>query len=332
MRISKNLVAAALFLSAGTVALAQEHQFKLVKQFPVATDGGWDYLAVHGNDLYISHGTHVNVINKTTGAPVTVIENTPGVHGIAFVDGVHKGYITNGKGNNVTVFDLDNNKTVGQIATGENPDAVMFDPFSKRIIVCNGRSKSLSVIDPGADKVVNTIPLSGKPETAVSDHSGKIFVNIEDKSSIAVVDIHKNAVIAEWPIAPGEEPSGLAIDRSTKRLFAGCDGKLVVVNAENGKVVQAVPIDDGSDGIAFDPQSRLIFSSNGTGTLSIIKEVAADNYKVAQVLPTVKYARTLTIDEASKTIYESVAEMGAPTGENKRGTVKAGSFKILVIK
>ncbi|MBO9619543.1 MAG: YncE family protein [Niabella sp.] len=332
MRISKTLLATALFLSAGAAAVAQNHQFKMVKQFPVATDGGWDYLAVHGNNLYISHGTHVNVINKTTGAPVTVIENTPGVHGIAFVEGVNRGYITNGKGNNVSVFDLGNHKVTAQIATGENPDAIMYDPFSKKIIVCNGRGKSLSVIDPGADKVVNTIPLSGKPETAVSDHAGKIYVNIEDKSAIAVVDINKGAVIAEWPIAPGEGPSGLAIDRTTKRLFAGCDSKLVVVNATNGKVVQTVPIDDGSDGIAFDPGSRLIFSSNGTGTLSVIKEVAADNYKVAQVLPTVKYARTLTIDEATKTIYEPVAEMGAPTAENKRGAAKAGSFKVLVIK
>ncbi|WP_300600108.1 YncE family protein [Niabella sp.] len=320
-----------MFFAASTL-FAQEKPYKVVRSFPVSGNDGWDYLAVYNQYLYIAHGTQVNVIDKKSGQPVTVIPNTPGVHGIAFVASLHKGYITNGRGNNVTVFDLNTNQALGQIATGENPDAILYDAFSKQLIVCNGRGKSLSVIDPQTDKVVHTIPVNGKPETAVSNLAGKIFVNIEDASSIAAVDIVKHTVIANWPLAPGEEPSGLAIDRSTNRLFAGCDGKLVVVNAVNGSVVQTVAIGDGSDGVAFDPKARHVFSSNGDGTLTVIQQQAADHYTVAQTLSTAPHARTLTIDETTRTIYEPVAELQPQKEKGKHAPPVTGTFRVLVIQ
>src|SRR5450432_2585953 len=226
--------------------------YQVTNSFKIASPGGWDYIAV-GPDkrIYVSHGTQVNILDQQTGDSVGVIPNTTGVHGIAF-DGSGKGYTSNGRLNTVTVFDLKTDSLLQQIPTGQNPDAIMYDPWSKKIITCNGRSHDLSIIDPGTAQVVATIPLEGKPETAVSDEAGKIYINIEDKSRIAVVDIKANKVDTSWSIAPGEGPTGLAIDTKTKRLFAGCDKLLIVIDATNGKVVDKLAIADGCDGVAFD--------------------------------------------------------------------------------
>src|SRR5579862_1575814 len=189
-----------------SIAIAQGSSgFSIEKTFHVASSGGWDYISVGpgNNRIYVSHGSQVNILDETTGDSVGVIPGTTGVHGIAFAASLNKGYTSNGRLNNVTVFDLKTNQIITQIATGQNPDAIMYDEFSKKIITCNGRSKDLSVIDPATDKVVATIPVAGKPETAVSDGAGKIYVNIEDKSQIDVVDISTNTVDASWSIAPG---------------------------------------------------------------------------------------------------------------------------------
>ena len=197
--------------------------FKLAKTFKIASSGGWDYIAVHDNKLYVSHGTQVNILDQQTGDSLGVIPGTTGVHGIAFVESLGKGYTSNGRLNNVTVFDLKSNAVLQQIAVGENPDAIMYDEFSKHLITCNGRSHDLSIVDPVTGSVVATIQLDGKPETAVTDGAGKIYVNIEDKNEISMVDVKSNTVLKTWPIAPGDGPTGLAIDLKTKRLFAGCD-------------------------------------------------------------------------------------------------------------
>ena len=179
---------------------------------------------------------------KQPGDSIGVIENTTGVHGIAFDKANSKGYTSNGRLNNVTVFDLETNAMITQIATGENPDAILYEPFTKKIITCNGRSKDLSVIDPAQNKVIDTIAVGGKPETAVSNGTGKLYVNVEDKNEIVVVDLKTFTVEAHWPIAPGEEPTGLAFDKTTNRLFAGCGNKfLIAVNAATGKVVASFP-------------------------------------------------------------------------------------------
>ena len=245
---------------------------------------------------------------------------------------LNKGYTSNGRLNNVTVFELKTSKIIGQIETGENPDAIFYEDYSKKIITCNGRSKSLSVIDPSTDKVVATIPLSGKPETAVSDGEGKVFVNNEDKSEIAVVDIKNYKVLDNWSIAPGESPTGLSIDRSTKRLFAGCDNKLLmVINATNGKIIDKIPIGDGCDGTALDASSKYVFASCGEGVLTVIQEMSADEFKILENVPTKRGARTLSVDANTDDIYLPTAEFENNTKEGQRPQMKPGTFQVLVL-
>lgn len=309
--------------------------YKLTKTFHIASTGGWDYIAVdaHSNRLYVSHGTQVNILDKSTGDSLGVIPNTTGVHGIAFNESMRRGYTSNGRINTVTVFDLKTYKIIEQIATGENPDAIMYDAFSKTVITCNGRSKDLSVIDAATNKVIATIPVGGKPETAVSDNAGKVFVNIEDKSEIVEVDIKTAKVLNRWSIVPGESPTGLSIDTKTKRLFAGCEKQLVVIDASNGKLVTTLPIGDGCDGTAFDPKTRLIFTSNGSGTVTVIKETAANEFKVLDNVVTKRGARTICIDESTHKLYSPTADFEAQAaGEKGRPKMIAGTFQVLVLE
>ncbi|MEP6512232.1 MAG: YncE family protein [Parafilimonas sp.] len=311
---------------------AQSSGYHITQTFHIKSNGWWDYIAVHGNSLYVSHGTQVNILDKNTGDSLGVIPNTTGVHGIAFVSSLNKGYTSNGKLNTVTVFDVKTNEVLRQIQTGENPDAIFYDDYSNKIITCNGKSKNLSIIDPSKDEVVSTIPLSGKPEAAVSDGAGKIFVNNEDKSEIAVVDINNYKVLANWSIAPGEAPAGLSIDRKTKRLFSGCDNRLlIVVDATNGNIVDKITIGDGCDGTAFDPQLNYVFASNGGGTLTVIKEEAENKFKVLENVPTKKGARTLAVDLETHTVYLPTSDFGTAAA-NERPPMVQGSFQVLVLK
>ena len=227
---------------------AQSSGYHVTKTFHIASLGGWDYPAIDAgsNKLYLSHGSQVNILDKQTGDSLGIIPNTTGVHGIAFIDAMGKGYTSNGRLNNVTVFDLKTDKILGQIAVGKNPDWIMYDPFSKKIITSNHTGGDLSVIDPVTDIVVATIPIGGtKLETVVSDNAGKLFVNAEDINEIVEVDIIKYIALNHWPLAPGEGPTGLAIDVKTKRLFSTCDKLLVVMDATSGKIVDKLPIGDG---------------------------------------------------------------------------------------
>ncbi len=313
-------------------AVAQSSGYHVTDTFHIASSGGWDYIAVNKNRLYVSHGNQVNVLDKNTGDSLGVLLNTNGVHGIAFDNELNKGYTSNGRLNNVTVFDLTTNAELSQIATGNNPDAIFYDDYSKKIITCNGRSNSLSIIDPSTDKLIDSVALSGKPETAVSDGAGKVFVNIENKSAISVVNIKTYKVENTWSIAPGESPSGLSIDRKTKRLFAGCDNKmLVVLDASNGKVISTPAIGDGCDGTAFDPELNYIYSSNGEGTLTIIKENANDKYTVVDNVLTKRSARTIALDPQTHVVYLPAANfLQAQTGE-RRPPMIPGSFQVLVV-
>ncbi|MEI8280358.1 MAG: YncE family protein [Bacteroidota bacterium] len=321
-----------LFLSC--TSHAQKSGYKLSNTFHIQSAGGWDYLAANPatHKLYVSHGTQVNILDQKTGDSLGVILNTPGVHGIAFVDAVKKGYISNGRSNNLTVFDYTTDQVTTQIATGQNPDAIMYDAFSKMIYVCNGRSNDLTVINPIDNKVTATIALGGKPETAVSDNAGKLFINIEDKNEVVVVDTKSMKVLSHWPLGAGS-PTGLCIDTKTHRLFVGCEKTLVVMNSSNGKVVKTIPIGDGCDGTAFDPATNLIFASNGEGTLSIIKELSADKYEKLEDLPTKQGARTIFLDEASHNVYLPAAEYEPQTDVTQRSRPKMipGTFRILVL-
>lgn len=312
-----------------------KHSTHLVSRFLVGGPGGWDYLAISPvkDWLYVSHSTRVNVLNKLTGDSVGVIENTTGVHGIAF-DSLHgKGFTSNGKLNNVFVFRLENNKVTGAIATGQNPDAIMLEPYTGKIVTCNGRSNSLSVIDPVKEILEDSIALGGKPESAVSDGNGRLYVNIEDKNEIAVIDTKDWKVLFHWSIAPGEGPTGLAIDIVTNRLFVGCDEKLIVLNAKTGKVCDIIAIGGGCDGVAFDPATKNIYASNGIGTLSVIHEGEQGIFKLAETVKTKKGARTISLDIITHKIYLPAAEYEPlPAGQNGWPLVKAGTFQILVLQ
>jgi len=321
------------FLAIVLLCHSQSHEYKVVRVYHIASPGGWDYIAVNEGKLYVSHSTQVNILNEGTGDSVGYIPNTTGVHGIAFDKELNIGYTSNGRLNNVTVFDLKTNSILGQIPTGENPDAINYEPFTKTIITCNGRSKTLSVIDPKTNKVVATVDVGGKPEEAVSDGNGTLFVNIEDKNEIVSVDLKKLTVTNHWSLSPGEGPTGLAYDKETKRLFAGCEKLLIVLNAENGSIVDKITIGDGCDGVAFDSKKKIIYTSNGEGNLSVIKELSADKYSSLGNYPTKRGARTITINESTGTLYLPTAEFDpSKTGQNGRPMMIPGTFQVLVVQ
>lgn len=308
-----------------------QNDYKVVKTYHIQSSGGWDYIAVNNGKIYVSHGTQVNILNEASGDSVGMIANTNGVHGIAFDNEIGRGYTSNGRSNNVTVFDLTNNSVITQITTGENPDAIMFEPHTNTIITCNGKSKNLSVIDPKTNTVISTIDVGGKPETAVSDGNAKLFVNIEDKNEIVEVDLKNHSVTNHWDL-DAEGPTGLAYDNITKRLFAGCDKYLVVVNAANGKVVDKLPIGDGCDGVAFDSKNKIIFTSNGqSGTITAIKENSADKFSVLGNYATKRGARTITIDEKSGSLFLPTADFDASNTQNGRPRMIPGTFQVLVL-
>jgi YVTN family beta-propeller protein len=319
-----------LGLALQTVSAQDSQGFHVTKTFKIGSPGGWDYISV-GPDhkLYVSHGTQVNILDQQSGDSVGVVPNTAGVHGIAFVESLGKGYTSNGRSNDVTVFDLKTAAVLQQIPAGQNPDWIFYEPYSKKIITCNGRSHDLTIIDPVAGKVTATITLDGKPETAVSDEAGKVFVNIEDKNKITVVDMRNNTVVTSWPLT-AESPTGLAIDNKTHRLFAGCDKQLVVMDATTGSVVSKLPIGDGCDGVGFDEGLKLVFASCGEGKLTIIKEETASSFKVADNVPTKRSARTLAVDAASHTVYLPAADT-EPAAAGQRPKVIPGTFQVLVV-
>jgi YVTN family beta-propeller protein len=318
----------------GVSGQAQKAQFGIVKTFHIASAGGWDYIAVcpYNDNLYVAHGNQVNILNRISGDSVGVILHTEGVHGIAFAPEVKKGFITNGKTNNVTVFNMETGVSEILIKTGEKPDAVMYDAVSKKIIVCNGKSNDLNIIDPTNLTVAATIAVDGKPETAVTDENGTIFVNLEDKNEVVVVNPKTHAVEHRWKIGKGEEPTGLAIDTKTHRLFAGCGNKwMIVLDANSGKVIAELPIGDGCDGVSFDEATKLIYCAAGEGKLSVYKEKSASKFVLEGHYPSKKGARTIDIDKKSHLVYLPTAEFEAPKPDQKRPSMIPGTFQVLVM-
>lgn len=324
-----------MIILSSPVAKSQTTSFSVAKVYSIGGTGGWDYLEVSPlkDWLYVSHGTQVNVINKNNGDSISVIANTIGVHGIAFDVETKKGFISNGRLNTVTVFDINDNHVLAQIPTGQNPDAILYDDFSKKIITCNGRSKNISIIDPVHNMLLDSVDVGGKPETAVSDGEGKLYINIEDKNEIVVVDTKTFKLTQHWSIQPGDGPTGLAFDKETKRLFAGCDKMLIIVDANNGKIVDKITIGAGCDGVVFDHSTKNIFTANGEdGTVTIINEKNAQQFSVIGNVATKKGARTLTLDQQTHLIYLPTAEFEPKTPEQTgRPAVKPGSFQVLVL-
>jgi YVTN family beta-propeller protein len=327
-----------LIFSQALTAQVKSPYYSIVGRFSLPGDGGWDYLTVDEptGRLFVSHGTMVQVIDSRSGNLVGTIPNTPGVHGIALAQDLNKGFISSGKDTSVTVFDLKTLAFITRIpVTGLNPDAILYDSFSKKVFVYNGRSANATVIDAVKNTVIATITLEGKPEFSVTDGKGKIYVNIEDKSLVTEIDASSLKVLHNWSIAPGEEPSGLALDNESHRLFSVCSNKLMVIlDATDGKVITTLPIGDGCDGVKFDPILKRAYSSNGEGTITIVEEKPGDKFSVIETVATQPGARTLDINQTTHHIYLPTAEFGPPpeaTADNPhpRRTIQPGTFVVL---
>lgn len=326
-------------LVAAIAAGAAEVKYHLLKEITVGADGGWDYLSVDAaaRRLYVSHATKVVVIDLDKNEVVGEVTDTPGVHGLAIAPDLQRGFASNGQESKASIVDLKTLKTLSKVSTGANPDAILYEPGQQEVYTFNGRGKSATVFEATTGKVVATIPLSGKPEFSTTDtKAGRVYVNIEDKNEVAVIDTKTHKVVNTWPIAPGEEASGMAIDVPNHRLFIVCGNKfMVMMDNTNGKVVATVPIGDGADATAFDPETKLAFSSNGEGTVTIAEASTPDELKVVQTLTTERGARTMTLDPKTHRIYLSSAKFepapeqaaGAP---RQRPKAVAGSFKVLV--
>ena len=327
---------AVLFLSA--FALAGDSGYHLLHTYKLGGEGGWDYLKMDAasRHLFISRGTHVIVIDADSGAPVGDIPDTGGVHGIALAPELGRGFTSNGREGTVTIFDLKTLKPITKVKVGEGPDAILYDPVTKRVFTFNGRSHDSTAIDAAKGEVVGTIPLDGKPEFAVTDDSGELFVNLEDKSMIATINPAKLQVTARWPLAPCESPSGLALDGKNRRLFSGCENKVMaIVDADTGKVLTTLPIGRGVDATRFDSDSGLAFASCGEGVLTVIKEESPDKFSVLDTVTTQPGARTMALDSKTHNVYLVTAQFGpmpAPNPEQprQRPPMVPDSFVVLV--
>lgn len=314
--------------------------YHIIDSLTLGGEGGWDYLTVDTTTerLYVSRGMRAQIVDLTRLSIVGEIPNTPGIHGVALTPALGRGYTSNGRDSSVTIFDLKTLKSLEVLKiNGRNPDAILFDALSQRLFTFNGGSDNATAIDVAIDSVVGWIPLSGKPEFAVSDNRGFIYVNIEDRGSIAEIDPRTLKVTRTWSLAPGEEPSGLAIDRENGRLFSACANKLMAISdIKTGKVITTVPIGAGVDGAAYDPASRLAFSSNGEGTLTVIREASPGKFAVLDNLVTRRGARTCVLDEKTGRLYTVSARFGptpAPTAgqPRPRPALISGSQTLYVI-
>lgn len=339
--VPRGLASAALLavlLGSASMASAADRPYAFKKNIAIGGEGGWDYLSVDvaARRLYVTHATKVVVIDLDTEAVVGEIPDTPGVHGFAIAADLGRGFSSNGGESKASIFDLKSLELIMKVDTGANPDSILYEPSSKEVYTFNGRGQSSTVFDARSGAVVATIPLDGKPEFAQIDAKlGRVYVNIEDKSVIRAIDIKTHAVVASWPLAPGEEPTGLAFDPLTRRLFATCDGILVVLNPDTGKVVTTLPTGSGVDAVAFDPETRLVFASGSDETMTIARVDSAEKLSLVQTLKTPARARTMTLDPKTHNLYLAVASFepaataaaGAPPARPK---MVPGSFHVAV--
>ena len=294
--------------------------YSVVKKIAIPGTGSWDYLSVDegARRLYVSHGTQVDVIDVDTLSIVGSIPNTPGVHGIAIAPELGRGFISEGQASAVKIFDLKTLQTISEVPSGKKPDAVIFDPATSRVFAFNGGSNSATAIDAASGKVAGTVDLGGGPEFAAADGSGFVFDNLEDESLVLKIDSHKLTVEQRWPTAPCSAPSSMAMDRGNRRLFVGCRSKVMaVINAETGAVITTLPIGDHVDATAFDPETKLIFNSNGEGTITVVRQESPDKYSVVETVKTLPRAKTMALDPKTHRLFLS--------------TTEAGQFEVLVV-
>jgi YVTN family beta-propeller protein len=314
--------------------------YQVTQRWKPGGDGGWDYLTVdsEGERLYFGRSTRVQVLDAGTGALVGEVPDTPGIHGVALVPELNRGYTSNGRDSSVTVFDLTTLATVARIQLDQrNPDAILYEPTTKRVLTFNGGSASVTAIDVTTNTVVATLPLGDKPEFAVHDGKGTVYVNLEDSSAVVAFDAASLTIRSRWPLGPGQRPTGLALDREHRRLFSTCSNDtLVVLDATNGRIVAVLPIAAGVDGAAFDPGTRIVFASCGEGSLALFQQEGPDRYRALPPVPTQRGARTLALDPRTHRIFTVSAQFGeppAPTPErpHPRGPMMPGTFEVLVL-
>jgi DNA-binding beta-propeller fold protein YncE len=318
---------------ATSVLLAASTGYHVVGEVKIGGEGGWDYLTMDSaaRRLYVSHATHVAVVDVDAGKVVGDIPDTPGVHGIAIAAELNRGFVSNGRGNNVTIFDLKTLKTISQVPTGENPDSIRYDAVSGRVFTFNGRSNNSTAIDAKTGAVVATIALPGAPEFSVADGKGKIYVNIEDTSEIVEIDAAKAAVVKKYALDGCKGPSGLAIDAKNRKLFSVCGNRVMAVSdPDAGKVLATPAIGAGSDGAAFDAGTGYAFSSNGDGTLTIVTQTGG-KWDVLENIATQRGGRTITVDEKTHKVYVPTAQNGPTPAGGGRATFLPDTFKVLVI-
>jgi DNA-binding beta-propeller fold protein YncE len=333
------IAATLLTLALGATACASppdDGVYHLSRTIRLGGDGPWDYLIADGpaRRLYVTHFDKVVVLDMDSGRTVGTIRDLSGVHGVAIVPEAGRGYASNGKTDSISIFDLKTLLVTGRIAAGRNPDAIIYEPISRRVFAFNHSGGDVTVINTADGNPAATIEVGGELEYAVSDDRGSIFVNVEDKSEIARIDIEALEVVSRWPLAPCEEPTGIAMDKQTRRLFSSCaNAMLIVVDADDGHIVAQVAIGRGSDGVRFDAATGLIFTSNGEGNLSIIHEDGADDYHLLDTVVTQRGARTLEIDPTTHNIYTATAELGptpeAKEGERRRPKILPDTFVVL---
>jgi YVTN family beta-propeller protein len=312
--------------------------YHVIKTIPIGGEGGWDYLTIDSaaRRLYIARSDRVMVVDVDKESLVGEVANTPGIHGVALVPEKGRGYTSNGGDGTVTVFDLQTLKETARIKVGNRPDAIIYDPASKRVFTMNAGSKDVSAIDIETNQVVGKVPLGGQPEFAVADEAGKVYVNLEDKSEVLVFDSKELQVLNRWPLAPAKEPAGLAMDRKNRRLFSTChNDKMAVLDAESGRVIATPEIGKRTDAAIFDADTKLAFSSNGDGTLTVVHEDDPDHFIVAANVKTQAGARTMALDSKTHNIYLVTAKSRPLTAEDKarrvRRSFEPGSFVIVVV-
>jgi len=331
----------ALFFCPGAFPQPPGPGYRILKVYKLGGTEGWDYLTLDpvGRRVYISRSTHVVVVDADSGKVIGDIPDTPGVHGIALAPELGRGFTSNGREGTVSIFELESLKPISKVKVGENPDAILYDPATRRVFTFNGKSQDATAIDAAKGEVVGTVPLGGKPEFGVSDEKGKLFVNIEDKSELVALDAKRLKVDSRWPLAPCEEPTGLSIDRRNRRLFSGCHNKVMaIVDAESGKVLTTLPIGAGVDATAFDPENGHAYASCWDGTLTVVKEDSPSSFRVEQVAATMQGARTMAVDLKTHNAYLVRAQIGPPPDPHSVGEhtirgpiVVPDSFVLLVV-
>lgn len=327
----RKLLAVSFILFVTILRVTAADEYKFIKEIPIGGEGGWDYLSIDpkARHLCVTHANNIVVVDLNSDAIAGEIANTPGVHGFAVAPELGRGFSSNGKENKVSIVDLKTNGTIAKVETGEVPDAILYEPERGEIYAFNGKGQSATVIDAKSAKVLTTIPLEGKPEFAQSQRD-RVFCNIEDKNEVVVIDTKTHSVIAKWPLAPGLEPTGMAIDGARHRLFVGCNKLLVMLDSTTGKVIATTPIGAGVDACAFDDADQLIFASCADGTTTIAK-VESDKMKLVQTLPTERGARTMALDPVTRRIYLATAKFDQ-NAKDERGRPKIldGTFRVLI--